>query len=212
MINEHNAKSFCKEDISKIENYDKAIADNTQMWHCHHRTEIWWNCSRKDLIENECYYNRKACELIFLTPAEHCKIHNKGRHLSEDTKKKISDAHKGLRHSEESRKKMSESRKGKNNPMYGGNGSFLGKHHSEESKRKMSESHKGINKGKKMSLESRRKMSEAKKCNVNKKGKTNSVFGSAFKEHYGITLSDDIKLYKKEYNFYRYHGKFSWEV
>ena len=40
MINEHNAKKFCKEDISKIENYDKAIADTTQVWDCHHRTEI----------------------------------------------------------------------------------------------------------------------------------------------------------------------------
>ena len=148
MINEKNAKKYCKEELSKIENYDKAIADTTQTWVCHHRTEIWWHCNKKDLIENECYYNRKACELIFLTRSEHRKIHNKGIYLSEETKKKISDAHKGLRHSEETRKKMSESRKGKNNPMYGKNGSFLGKHHTEETRKKMSESHKGLNKGK----------------------------------------------------------------
>ena len=37
MINEKRAKSYCKDDISLIENYDKAIADNTQVWHCHHR-------------------------------------------------------------------------------------------------------------------------------------------------------------------------------
>ena len=29
MINEHNTYAFCSEDISKIENYDKAIADKT---------------------------------------------------------------------------------------------------------------------------------------------------------------------------------------
>lgn len=78
MINEQHAHLFCKEDISKIENYYKAIADTTQTWHLHHRTEIWWNCSKKELIENECYFNRKACELIFLTPSEHSRLHNTG--------------------------------------------------------------------------------------------------------------------------------------
>lgn len=40
MVNEKYAKSYCKEDISKIENYDKAIADTTQTWECHHRDEV----------------------------------------------------------------------------------------------------------------------------------------------------------------------------
>ena len=74
MINERQAKKYCKEDISKIENYDKAISDTSQTWDLHHRTEIWWNCSKQDLIDNECYYNRKACELIFLTHAEHTRM------------------------------------------------------------------------------------------------------------------------------------------
>ena len=77
MIKDINAWAFCKEDISKIENYDKAKADTTQSWDCHHRTEIWWNCTAQDLIENECYYHRPAKELIFLTHAEHSKLHNK---------------------------------------------------------------------------------------------------------------------------------------
>lgn len=148
MINEKNAKKYCKEELSKIENYDKAIADTAQVWVLHHRTEIWWNCTAHDLIANECYYNRKACELIFLTRSEHRKLHNKGRHLSEETRRKLSEALKGLRHSEESRKKMSESRKGKNNPMYGKNGAFLGKHHNADTRKKMSESHKGLLKNK----------------------------------------------------------------
>ena len=113
MINEYYAKLFCKEDISKIKNYDKAIADKTQTWHCHHMTETWWNCTRKELIENECYYNRKACELIFLTPAEHRSLHKKGKILSEEHRRKLSEAKKGHTVSEETRKKISEAKKGK---------------------------------------------------------------------------------------------------
>ena len=33
-------KKFCSEDPSLIENYDLAIADETQTWECHHRLEI----------------------------------------------------------------------------------------------------------------------------------------------------------------------------
>lgn len=44
---------------------------------------------------------------------------NYGKILSDETKKKLSEAHKGIFHSEETKKKMSESRKGENNPMYG---------------------------------------------------------------------------------------------
>lgn len=118
MINESRARKFCKEDISKIKNYDKAIADKTQTWDCHHMTETWWNCTAKDLIENECYYNRKACELIFLTHAEHMSLHNKsrtgeknplfGKHHSEETRRKMSIALKGRSFTEEWRKNISE--------------------------------------------------------------------------------------------------------
>ena len=119
MINEYYAKMYCKEDISKIKNYDKAIADTTQVWHCHHMTETWWNCTAKDLIKNECYYNRKACELIFLTSKEHNRLHNIGKKLSEETRKKCSTV-----------------KKGKNHPLYS-------KHHSDAAKIKMSKAHKG---------------------------------------------------------------------
>ena len=58
MINERNVKMYCKDDISLIENYDKAIADITKIWHCHHRRETIY--SKKDLIEIGEYYNRPA--------------------------------------------------------------------------------------------------------------------------------------------------------
>lgn len=111
MINVIQSKRFCKEDISKIENYDKAVNDKSQTWHCHHRTEIWWNCSKKELIENECYYGRKACELIFLTPKDHISLHKKGKAFSEEHKRKIRQSHKGMTgkfHSTETKVKMKE--------------------------------------------------------------------------------------------------------
>lgn len=135
MINIKKVKRYCKEDISKIKNYEQAVNDTTQVWVCHHMTETWWNCTAKELIENECYYNRKACELIFLTPEEHKSLHRKGKILSAETRRKISDSHKGKILSEETKRKLSEANKG--------NTYHKGKKHSEESLRKMSDSHKG---------------------------------------------------------------------
>ena len=91
MINTYNANLFCKEDISKIENYEQALND-TEMWELHHRTEIWWNCSRQELIDNECYYDRSAKELVFLTKAEHRALHNKCRERTEEYRVNISKA------------------------------------------------------------------------------------------------------------------------
>ena len=127
MVNEYQTKRFCKDDISLIENYDKAIADKTQTWHCHHRRETIY--SRSGLIEIGEYYNRPACELIFLTPNEHHKLHKIGENNPNFGKPAWNN---GKHHSEETRKKMSEANKGENNPMFG-------KHHSEETRKKMSE-------------------------------------------------------------------------
>ena len=134
MINEKLAKRYCKEDLSKIKNYDKAIADTTQVWHCHHMTETWWNCTAKELIENECYYNRKACELIFLTNSEHTRLHMKGKTVTNETRRKMSEAKKGKTNSAEHRRKISESMKGIVR--------------SEDTRKKMSEAKKGLLKNK----------------------------------------------------------------
>ena len=143
MIDKRSTKAFCRDDISLIENYDKAIADDTQTWHCHHRRETIF--SKSDLIEIGEYYNRPACELIFLTPLEHIRLHHLGKHLSAETRKKMSEARINKPKSAETRKKMSEANKGKSL--------------SAETRKKMSEARKG----KSLSAETRKKISEARK-------------------------------------------------
>ena len=110
MINEYCVKAYCSEDISLIENYDLAIADNMQTWDCHHRGEIL-PCGRfspNDLKKFGLYYKRPAAELIFLTKAEHTHLHKRGITLSEATKKAMSDTRKGVPKSEEHKKAISE--------------------------------------------------------------------------------------------------------
>lgn len=77
MISKLYACKFCKDDISKIENYDKAVADTTQTWVIHHRLEIHsdYTNSREELKMMNLYYNRPVEELIFLTRSEHVKLH-----------------------------------------------------------------------------------------------------------------------------------------
>lgn len=127
---------LCSEDISLIENYDKAISDETQIWDCHHRLEIDMNLSFKQLKEKNLYWERPASELIFLTPKEHRSLHHKDKNLTEETKHKISEAKKGKKFSEEHKKKISEKTRGINHYLYS-------KHPSEETKKKMSVAHKG---------------------------------------------------------------------
>ena len=141
MISENQVKKYCREDISLIENYDKAINDKTQTWDCHHRKESQYSVD--ELVDIGEYYNRPACELIFLTPFDHRRLHHlgkptwiKGKHHSAETRKKMSEAQKGRQFSEEARKKMSESKKGENHPLFG-------KQHSAETRKKISEALKG---------------------------------------------------------------------
>lgn len=58
----------------------------------------------------------------------------------------------------------------------------------------------------------RKHMSEAQKGSCNNRGKIRSDFGIKFKEHFGITLLDDPKLYRKERIWYKRHNnKCRWE-
>ena len=85
---------------------------------------------------------------------------NKGRIMSDDFREKVREIGKkrggfmnGRHHTDEAKRKISEATRGKNNPMYGIslsgelNGMY-GKHHSEETKRKISESKKNRKKKK----------------------------------------------------------------
>lgn len=115
------AKRYCKDDISKIENYDKAIADTTQTWICHHRLGLVH--SSKELERLGLYENRPADELIFVTHSEHMSLHHAGKPKSDETRRKMSESQKGKHSkphkqhkphgpmSDETKKKIAESQK-----------------------------------------------------------------------------------------------------
>ena len=117
MISIKAAKAYCNEDISKIENYDKAINDKTQKWHCHHRLEVTKSfiCSKEILKELDMYYHRPSSELIFLTVKEHRKIHSSTYHFSERMRKMSKDNWKKI----DFRNKVLNARKGKTRSEFG---------------------------------------------------------------------------------------------
>ena len=94
MISESQSRKFCRDDISKIENYDLAIADKTQTWDLHHRLELTLDgefaLTRDQLKMHDMYYQRPYYELIFLTHTEHRRLHN--RALSDEARRKIGEA------------------------------------------------------------------------------------------------------------------------
>ena len=152
-----NYKRFCKEP-EKIENFEKADADNFIGWECHHRLETHTSDGERRLVDITAeelkalgmYWNRPPEELIFLTVSEHNSLHKKGNTYT-----------RGRHHSEESKKKMSLAKKG----MYiGEKNPFYGKTHSEETRRKLSEAAKN------MSEETKKKIGAAQIGNTNVRG------------------------------------------
>ena len=119
---------ICFEDPRLIENYELAIAD-AKMWECHHRMETIMNCTRKELKAKGCYYHRPAHDLIFLTKAEHKKLHHAGKIYSANTRAKISKSAKGKKLSRECKAKLSAINQGK--------------HLSDQAKAKLSKNGKG---------------------------------------------------------------------
>ena len=98
--------------------------------------------------------NNSLSNLVYITRNEHMSIHRKGKHLSEETKNKLSEINKNKLNT------------------------FYGKHLSEETKLKMSIAHKGKapwNKGKKMSDETIKKMRKSFK------GHGNGMYGKRYK-------------------------------
>ena len=128
MISIEKVSKFCK-DYTKIENYEEAVDDQSQVWHCHHILgEI---LTRRQLLDHDFYYDVPPCMLKFVTRAEHARLHMKGKKrasFSAETRRKMSEAHKGKKFSDEHRRHMSETRKGRT--------------FTEEHRRKMSEAAK----------------------------------------------------------------------
>ena len=93
MISEKCAKLYCSEDISLIENYHQAIADQTKMWDIHHRRECdengWTLFTKKQLIDMNLYFKRPASELVFVTRSMHWKLHRELREKSWKNGRKI---------------------------------------------------------------------------------------------------------------------------
>ena len=100
-------------DETLIENYDKAIADTTQTWVCHHRREL--EPDRKtveDLKALGLYWNRPPEELIFLTSSDHWKLHTQGENnpmFGKSSWEKFTEEKKADR-----KRRYSKSMKGKN--------------------------------------------------------------------------------------------------
>ena len=157
MINESQARKFCK-DYTLIENYEDAVNDPTQTWHCHHILgEI---LTRQQLLDHDFYYDVPPCMLKFVTKAEHTRLHSKNH--TEESRRKISEAMKGHIVTDETRQKMSEALKGKQpteETRRKISEAMKGHIVTDETRRKMSEALKGVP----LSEETRRKMSEAKK-------------------------------------------------
>lgn len=171
MIDERRVRKYCRDDISKIENYEEAISDKDHTWHLHHRLELTLDgefaLTPEQLKMHDMYYNRPYYELIFLTPAEHIRIHHKGENhhfynktFTEEHRRKLSESHKGQIVWNKGKKGQQVAwNKGKKGLYLGENHPFYGKHHSEDTRRKISDTLKGRT----VTDETRRKMREAQK-------------------------------------------------
>ena len=139
-------KRYCK-DIEDVENYEKAKTDNFKGWECHHRLETHTSDGERRVVDITAaelqalgmYYHRPASELIFLTESEHKSL-RKGKHHSEESKKKISKAAKGKPKTEEHKKRIGKTLKGK---YTGEDNPFYGKQHTEEVKKRIGEKNRG---------------------------------------------------------------------
>ena len=120
-----------------IENFEKFLICYTSSEKNACEKEVFWSSEYRKIGKAEYNIDKGGRGGGYKKPLEtKIKLSNsmKGKHHSEETKKKISESlkgHKGCIHSEETKKKLSESHKGKTSPM-------KGKHLSEETKRKIS--------------------------------------------------------------------------
>jgi hypothetical protein len=82
--------TYCRR-FEDIENYSAAVSDVSGTWACHHRLETHFSdgterrvtIAREELIALDMYYDRPPEEFIFLTRAEHAKVHKNDKRLSQ---------------------------------------------------------------------------------------------------------------------------------
>lgn len=173
---------YCCEDISLVENYEKAVADTTQTWHCHHRLEDN-GYTEQQLKDLKLYYGRPASELILLTPFEHLSLHHKGKPKSEEHRRKIGESQRGKVIPNETKYKLSKAQRER---FKGRVGTMFGKSHTEATKTKISKSKIGQGKGVPKSEEHRKKIGKA---NI---GKYNNKY-----------ISKTVYMYDKNHNYIR---------
>ena len=157
--------------------------------------------------------------VIFMTNSAHTKYHHIGKHLSDETKEKISIANKGKYISDETRVKLSivhtgrhitADRSGEKAPFYGKHHSEeakakmsaarIGKKHSEGTKAKMSEARKGENNpnyGKQLSEETREKISQSLS------GENHPNYGKHLPDETKNKISENMNTVKFLYNIYK---------
>lgn len=74
MFSKTMPKAYCCEPVDHIPGYEQAVA-SPELFACHHRFEEM-GLSREDLKEMGLYYNRPACELVFVPFSEHNHFHS----------------------------------------------------------------------------------------------------------------------------------------
>ena len=121
MISESQARKYCGEDISLIENYAEAVS-SSEKWEIHHRLEIQgkFRNSKRLLIKCGMYWKVPAWQLVFMKESEHRKMHRTGGGFTDDARRRMSERrrgripwNKGIRRTPEEKSKMSEARRGK---------------------------------------------------------------------------------------------------
>lgn len=91
MINEKQARWMCCDDITKIYGYNEAVADKENMWNLHHCLGLVY--SVEELKKRGLYYKQPAEMLLFCTYKEHQILHAITRKISDETRRRMSNAH-----------------------------------------------------------------------------------------------------------------------
>ena len=93
-------------------NYDKAIADKTQIWEVHHRLETHTSDGERRIVELskaeleafDMYYDRPPEELIFLTKRDHFHLHSPCYKRTKEQFEKAAVKRKGQKRNEQTKK------------------------------------------------------------------------------------------------------------